>query len=335
MSFGKIAFASVFGLGSALAFASGCGPDAGASYYCDSLGCYSCDGYGCSSVPTPSKPSCRSTAACGVDAVCTELGCAQKCTSDAACPQGEVCKGSICIAPTTTTPPKTLECTDKADCATGSTCIAGACKACGGTNGPCPCTAANAATQCGTNEACVAGSCTPKTSTCTFSSECPGDKVCADGQCLAGCDATKTCGNGFSCDRGVCKPDAVGPDCSSGAACPSGSICVAGSCAPQCTQDTQCGNGKYCNQGACAVDTRPQPNCTSDAQCGGGANPRVCMGGFCKYRCDTDQTCRTIDSRIGYCGQDKVCRTAQEANPECRDSIQCGQGKLCIDNACR
>jgi len=83
------------------------------------------------------------------------------------------------------------------------------------------------------------------------------------------------------------------------------------------------------------VDTRPQPNCTTDAQCAGGANPRVCRDGFCKYTCTDDQGCRTIDSRIGYCAQDKVCRTAQEANPECRTSTQCGQGKLCIDNQCR
>ncbi|HRG98224.1 MAG TPA: hypothetical protein PLR99_18360 [Polyangiaceae bacterium] len=334
MSLGKIAIFSFLGLGSALAFASGCGPASGDSYYCDATGCYQCDGFGCASVPPPTKAPCQSNAVCGADAVCTTDGCAKKCTTDAACPRGEVCQASVCVAPTTTVPPKPRECSQRSDCAANASCVSGQCQACGGALGPCACATK---ADCTGTDVCVAGSCTPKSATCTFSSECGGSLVCADGQCLAGCDATKPCGAGSQCERGVCKPTAPGGGCSSSAPCPSGNLCVAGSCAPQCTADPQCGAGKYCNQGACVVDTRPQPNCTGDTQCTGDGSgpPRVCLGGFCKYRCTTDQGCRTIDSRIGYCAEDLVCRSAQEAKPECRESSQCPTGKLCIDNSCR
>ena len=103
-----------------------------------------------------------------------------------------------------------------------------------------------------------------------------------------------------------------------------------------CTGDAECGGGKYCNQGACVVDTRPKPNCTSDTQCGGtAATPKKCLGGFCKYTCESDQYCRTIDNRIGYCAKDGVCRTAAEANATCFGPDDCGPGKACIDNTCR
>jgi hypothetical protein len=104
-----------------------------------------------------------------------------------------------------------------------------------------------------------------------------------------------------------------------------------------CDGDAACGAGNYCNQGACVVDTRPKPNCTTDDQCGGSATPRKCVGGYCKYTCTTtqgDAYCRTIDSRIGSCAKDGVCRTAAEANASCTSPDQCASGQSCIDNAC-
>ena len=89
MSLGKIAIFSFIGLGSALAFASGCGPAGGDSYYCDDKGCYTCDGLGCASVPPPTKAPCQSNAVCGADSVCTTDGCAKKCATDTACPRGD------------------------------------------------------------------------------------------------------------------------------------------------------------------------------------------------------------------------------------------------------
>jgi hypothetical protein len=147
--------------------------------------------------------------------------------------------------------------------------------------------------------------------------------VCADGQCLTSC-ATTSCGDGFTCDKGVCKPVSGGnpPD--------------GGAPSPACTGDPECGAGKYCNQGACVVDTRPKPNCTSDDQCGGTTGtPKKCLDGFCKYTCSSDQYCRTIDTRIGYCAKDAVCRSAAEATAACTGPGQCPSGQSCIDNTCK
>jgi hypothetical protein len=148
---------------------------------------------------------------------------------------------------------------------------------------------------------------------CKFSSDCGPDKVCADGQCLAACSPTTACANGANCEKGVCKPLPIS--------------------VVKCSGDPECGDGKYCNQGVCAVDTRPKPNCSGDAQCS--AANQKCVEGYCKYTCSSDQQCRVIDARIGYCGKDQVCRTQSEANAECTTKDQCTDGKDCIDNACK
>jgi hypothetical protein len=138
--------------------------------------------------------------------------------------------------------------------------------------------------------------------------------VCADGQCLTGCP-TGSCPSGFTCDKAVCKPTAPTPT--------------------TCKADTECGAGNYCNQGTCAVDTRPKPNCSNDDQCGGTATPRKCVGGYCKYTCKDDLYCRTVDSRIGTCAKDGVCRTAAEASAACFAATDCQAGQSCIDNQCK
>src|SRR5262249_24891042 len=160
-----------------------------------------------------------------------------------------------------------------------------------------------------------------------YSSECADDKVCADGQCLSSCE-TAPCANGLSCDKGVCKP---GPTpgtaaCTGDAQCTSADAphCVSGSCVEACAAHPDCRDGKYCNRGASVVDTRPKPNCTTDDQCGCTAStPKKCLDGFCKYTCTSDQHCRTIDNRIGYCAKDGVCRTAAEKNAECFGPGEC------------
>jgi hypothetical protein len=165
--------------------------------------------------------------------------------------------------------------------------------------------------------------------------------VCADGQCLASCEST-TCAAGFSCNKGVCEKGATTVSCARDAQCTTEAPrCAAGACVTPCAGDAECGGGRFCDQGACVTDTRPTPNCTDDAQCGGTAStPKRCLGGFCKYTCSTagatgDAYCRTIDSRIGYCAKDLVCRTAAEANAACTSPSDCSNGTSCIDNTCR
>jgi hypothetical protein len=110
---------------------------------------------------------------------------------------------------------------------------------------------------------------------------------------------------------------------------------VSGACVPSCNVDKDCATGNYCDQGACVIDTRPQPNCTDDSQCTAGGGMQKCVGGYCKYTCTTDKTCELIDSRIGTCAKDGVCRTAAEANPQCTQQSDCPKGQDCIGNTCK
>lgn len=187
---------------------------------------------------------------------------------------------------------------------------------CSRTDTPAPPTCAGNA-GCNPEEDCTATGCAAPQTICKYSSECGDDEVCVEGQCLASCAAT-ACSDGFTCNKGVCKPSGDG------------------SSPPACVDDAECGDGKYCNQGACAVDTRPKPNCTTDDQCGGtAATPKKCLAGFCKFTCTSDQHCRTIDNRIGHCAKDGVCRTSSEVNAACTEPGQCADGTICIDNQCR
>ncbi len=309
---------------------SGCGSGSETRYYCDGDGCYNCDAYGCAKVTPPSKSPCTGDSSCAPGSVCTTAGCALVCSDGVACPSGEVCIGGLCGAPGTT-PAQKKQCTTKSDCPAGNACVSGSCQACGGSSGPCPC---ETAAECDQGMQCVDKACTPAENACRFSSECEQGKICADGQCLTSCSEEAPCGDGFTCDKGVCQP--TGTECTTPQQCPAEApACVSGHCAKTCGDDPECGEGKYCNQGACVVDTRPKPNCTTDEQCGGtAATPKKCIGGYCKYTCETDLYCRTIDSRIGYCAVDKVCRTAAEANAECFSPSDCENGKACIDNKC-
>lgn len=279
---------------------AGCDDSTVVRSYCDDLNCYTCDAYGCSTVsPAP----------------------------------GAAPTGSSTTKPPAP-PPPTATCKTNAECGAGKSCAGGTCQACGGTDGPCACTAAS---DCASGQACVAGSCTAAQDTCKFSSECGDGKVCADSQCLAACGDATPCANGFTCEKGACKPAAPANGCQNDTQCGGDTPqCVSGACAKACAEDATCGAGQYCNQGACVVDTRPQPNCTTDAQCGGSAQtPKKCLGGFCKFTCTSDQYCRTIDSRIGYCAKDGVCRTAAEAGAQCLSAADCSGGASCVDNSCR
>ena len=320
---------------------AGCGSSNDDRYYCDNAGCYQCDAYGCSTVAPPSKAACTGASSCAAGSVCTATGCTTTCSDGVPCAKGEVCKAGLCSAPAVD-PGAKKDCSTKSDCGDGKACVAGTCEACGGSAGPCPCTTATVATDCASGQACVGGSCTAPTKTCKFSSECDSGKLCADGQCLVSCESTP-CAAGFTCQKSVCQPTVGG---GGGSACTtdqqcSGDTpqCVAGACAKACAGDAECGGGKFCDQGACVLDTRPHPNCTDDSQCtGSGGAPRKCLEGFCKYTCTAaqgDAYCRTIDTRIGSCAKDLVCRSAAEANAQCVASSGCAVGQSCVDNACK
>jgi len=310
---------------------SGCG-SSDDRYYCDDHGCYTCDGYGCTTATPPAPPACTGNASCASGSVCTSSGCAKSCQTSDTCDKGTVCSSGLCVAPGQDAgTPK--ECTTKADCGgAGHLCIDSHCQACGGTSGPCSCTATS---DCSDGDVCAGGVCTAPANVCHFASECPAGDSCVDGQCVKACTDVSQCSQGEACTKGVCQPDPGKAQCTGDAQC-SGSTpkCVDGSCAAACTSDAQCGDGKYCNHGACVIDTRPKPICTDTDKSACGATQQ-CVDGFCKYPCQSDANCKVIDARIGYCGIDHVCRTQAEAHPQCTKPEDCTGGLQCIDNACK
>jgi Cys-rich repeat protein len=327
-----VAAAALAGIG-VMASAEGCGPG-DTRYYCDSSGCYNCDGYGCHPVNPPNPTTCTGDKSCLQNQICTTKGCATICKADTDCAQGQTCQNGLCSAPTVT-PGDPLQCTTKADCSAGEECVGNKCQACGGTNGPCSC-GTNA--DCSGGQVCAGGLCTDPSNACKYSSECGQGKVCADGECLVDCSQGQACPQGMSCSsKGVCEPS--GNQCTSDAQCSGGTPkCVQGQCAAACDPNnpvgpSACPNGEYCDQGACVPDTRPSPNCGGTGQqC---LANQQCVDGFCRYSCTTDQECKLIDARIGYCAADQTCRDAQEANPQCLSSSDCPSGQSCISNQCK
>lgn len=296
LSLGLLGFGSLLGT-------SACGPTTDVGGYCDATGCYTCDGYGCS----PSEANASNTVT-GV-------------------PSGN---------PTTATTnqPPAPTCKANAECGVGKSCSGGACVACGGSSGPCPCTEDK---ECGNGKSCISGACTAKQNTCAFTSECDtqNGEVCFNGQCLDSC-ANTACEDGKVCQKGACVDNVVTPSCNANTDCSGDKpVCAGGTCTEACEDDVTCGDGRYCNQGACVTDTRPSPNCTSDTECSGSGMAQKCIGGFCKYSCAGDAFCRSIDSRIGYCAADLVCRTETEARPECTKKADCKNGLDCVGNQCR
>jgi hypothetical protein len=199
--------------------------------------------------------------------------------------------------------------------------------------------------DCTSGNECVSGACTPKQDVCHYSSDCPTGDVCADGRCVTGCgDDAGACGTGFTCTKGACEPNPTGSTCSSASDCSTPTpVCAGGFCTAACDPNASpgtCPTGQYCNQGACVPDTRPQSNCTSDPECTASGGAQKCLDGICKYTCSNandagNYQCETIDTRIGYCASDGVCRSASEANPQCTSQGDCQSGKDCISNVCQ
>lgn len=290
---------------------SGCGPGSDERYYCDNGGCYSCDAYGCSNVRGPTHATCTSNAQCTGGGVCTTGGCTSICTTDAQCPKGETCQSGLCFEP-----------------GGGGTIVDD-----GGTSNPDPDGGnPDPGTGCGTGPACtspnvcVNGACTDPKNACKYSSECDPGKVCAEGACLTPC-TNGACADGYTCKKDVCEPNPTSP--------------VDGGTPTTCTTDPACGDNQYCNNGTCVVDTRPKPKCTTDSECTSTGTAQKCIAGYCRYTCSGagttgDQYCRTIDTRIGTCASDGVCRSSKEASPQCTGPGTCPlAGQSCIDNQCK
>jgi hypothetical protein len=194
----------------------------------------------------------------------------------------------------------------------------------------CPCDAndacADASQQC-VNGLCVGG--------CEFSYECGAGKVCANGACVVGCDDETPCTAGYACDKGICQPDPQNPECSDQKPClGSGEICQGGFCTTPCTTNAECGAGQICDgaSGSCIPDPSPTKACGPNEACTG-AGQQCGPDGYCHYPCTTTNECKLVDSRFEACDQG-ICKTQEEASPECTIDNPCPAGQDCISNHC-
>lgn len=237
-------------------------------------------------------------------ALCPEPGiCTLSCTSDASCPQGQVCDRA------------SGECAPRvgvnsgvgAGCATGDQCNSGTCLA-GYPGGYCT-------SPCGT-----------QFSDCEPGSECFSWRDGA-ATCMARCSADAQCRPGYRCEvnaeqtggdsvRAFCVPrcDAFG-DCPDGTSCDAGSgQCVAGSAAPG-PIGAFCAGGGDCQSGTCEASW-PNGYCTdSCGTCPAGA---VCVDGSCLDACGTANDCRF-----------RYACVAGGCQPGCAVDSECTGGLVC------
>lgn len=326
---------SIVALGAAL---GGCARD---DYYCDSTGCYYCDGVGCRPVTPPTRSSCRGDYECAPNQVCTNLGCATRCGTNADCPRGWICQGGsdeggtstgICAAPTETPMPNPGTCRTNADCGGGTVCINGTC-----TRTTTPACSVDA--DCSNGQICVGGRCTAPSNTCQFNNQCGAGRVCVNSECRAACDATMACPGTQQCIDGICRERVDG--CANDAGCAAGNRCVNGTCYPACGAGMTCEvAGTYCSdEGVCRPDTRPQPFCDASRPCAAGSE---CVGGICRVPCSTSEMCARVDVSYRNCGRisylsttQTYCLTDHEARPLCARQSDCAMGQSCVDGICR
>jgi hypothetical protein len=133
------------------------------------------------------------------------------------------------------------------------------------------------------------------------------------------CTTDTDCDENESCIDRICVRD----ECTTREDCqgPVCLVCVESKCAappPVCQGNDDCCIGYHCNFGFCAADTE---GCQSDADCQEPDKPR-CVNGDCMPECLSD-----LD-----CGGGKVCVDQKCVSPGCTPE-QCAQGQWCDPDA--
>jgi hypothetical protein len=203
-------------------------------------------------------PSCNGEPACTGGQTCCSDGCTntatdpQNCKSCGnACPMGDTCVASSCIAPP--------DCNGGPACTMGETCCKSGCTDTSSDPNNC----SKCGLSCGPDSTCVAGVC-QSPFTCNGGPPCsPLDQCCATGCVDTTSDPNncKNCGTvcplGDSCIDSVCTPATT---CNGGTACTPGFSC--------CPSPTGCVNegSDPNNCGGCGIPCGP---------------PNTCAGGFC------------------------------------------------------
>jgi len=332
-------------------------------YYCDASGCYRCNAAGClfddsycqddnecasgrcdleSGQCLREERTCEAGGECASGYGCFDGRCRQlqlPCQEDAACGMGAYCSNGTCK-------PSGL-CDRPSDCdVVGDpfTCDARGC--CVPQPGPKQCTSSDA---CG-DGLCVDGQCGTCSGdcgggqTCEIARHCGPGRSCLDGQCVSECDPTDSdaCAVGQKCHPvlKVCSADTPA-GCVKSDECGSGEACVDGRCHPDCTSNGQCSSAKETCASAlqvgeqslrvCVPDYAAAPECKLNKDCAGSEQ---CVNGTCRTVCDTIDDCALCEDGP-VCGRGGFCMTAEEAQPACTRSSDCGDSdKVCLNSRC-
>ncbi len=277
----------------------------------------------------PSGSSIRSERDAGVPGGCTvDLECAggercvngacivangDQCTSDAQCPEGQLCRGDRCV-------PDATGCVNDGDCPGGGRCADGECR---------PADPGCVTDRdCGADESCQEGECVAASPECRGDGDCEAGQRCQDGQCvgdgMGGCAMDDDCPPGQLCRAGVC----IGPrpQCDEDADCRMDQACDEGRCVdlPGCVVDGDCPQDMRCDEGTCVEGDDPE--CRDNADCPG---VQTCQGGVCV---GAGAGCNNADD----CAPGERCENGACIPPEgrCRDAADCPSGSACVNGEC-
>lgn len=171
---------------------------------------------------------------------------------------------------------------------------------CGDSDVPDPGTYGAPCGECASGLACVADARFPGgycSATCA-DGMCAGEADCeiAAGAslCLARCEATADCRDGYQCWRGNCHPACVGDgDCGSGGSC-TGGQCTG----PACLVNEDCMSSMMCSGGSCVplgpdggLGLAPGTPCVASGDCASGVCLPEALGGFCTATCVNADQC--------------------------------------------
>ena len=158
----------------------------------------------------------------------------------------------------------------------------------------------------------------PPGTSCSYSSECPGNQICKSGSCVLQCLGNKDCSPGTSCVGNVCgagwpadasadSPVQTGAPCKLNSDCTAPLICSVGSCELECKTAVDCPPGKQCIGNRCLFEAPvgAPPGygqaCALTSQCPGGL---YCISGACVFECVNNLDCNV---NAGYCCAQNSC----------------------------
>ncbi len=255
---------------------------------------------------------------CLLVSACQDLGQRFDCQVTADCLDGQVCsvEGQChpgdCVADIDCSAGKechNFRCTELSSCQNDQDCDSplprchldsGACVAC------------LSSSDCPEGADCLEQSCVPLT--CQSNDQCELGQICADGDCVTGCERERDCPEGWQClsdlgSFGTCV------ECQLDSDCPAGRHCEDYQCIAYCTDDAHC-TPRYCD-----VSTNLCIDCRDDAHCAA-PTPR------CQSNSGTCVAClEQADCPGGYCHESFACVA-------CLSSPDCPIGTLCLEQEC-